>query len=54
MLTCSAIFVYFVFRRLFLNIRKLADEEHMYEHPEAKSVMPGHETDEKKASRIKS
>lgn len=39
MLTCSALFVYFVFQRLMFNIRKLADEENRREHPEAKSVI---------------
>jgi hypothetical protein len=39
MMTCSALFVYFVFQRLMFNIRKLADEEHRQEHPEAKSVI---------------
>ncbi len=33
LLTCSALFVYFVYQRLFFNIRKLADEEHRQEHP---------------------
>ena len=39
MMTGSVMFVYFVFGRLMFNIRKLADEEHLQEHPEAKSVI---------------
>ena len=39
MLTCSALFVYFVFQRLAFSIRKLANEEHMQENPGAESVI---------------
>lgn len=35
MLTCSALFVYYVYQRLTFNIRKLANEEHMQENPGA-------------------
>ena len=39
MLTSSALFCYYVFQRLLFNIRKLADEEHIQENPDAKSVI---------------
>jgi hypothetical protein len=39
MLTCSALFVYFVLQRLFFSIRRLADEEHRIENPLEKSVI---------------
>jgi hypothetical protein len=39
MLTASAFFAYFIFDRIFFNIRKLADIENQIEHPEDKSVI---------------
>lgn len=38
MLTSSAFFAYFIFDRIFHNIRKLADIENQIDHPEEKSV----------------
>jgi hypothetical protein len=39
MLTASCCFVYFVFQRLFFNIRKLTNEEHIQENPHDKSAI---------------
>lgn len=44
MLTSSAFFAYFIFDRLFFNIRKLADIENQIENPDQKSLFD----DEKK------
>ena len=38
MLTSSAFLAYFIFNRIFFNIRKLADEEYKIENPGQKGL----------------
>ena len=47
MLTSSAFFAYFIFDRIFHNIRKLADIENQIDHPEEKSVFEEVKLEEK-------
>lgn len=47
MLTSSAFFAYFIFDRIFQNIRKLAEIENQIEHPEQKSVFDEAKLEEK-------
>ncbi len=50
MLTSSAFFAYFIFDRLFFNIRKLADIENQIDNPDQKSVF----NEEKSEGKLKS
>jgi hypothetical protein len=47
MLTSSAFFAYFIFDRVFFNIRKLADIENQIDNPDQKSVFIEEKTEGK-------
>lgn len=47
MLTSSAFFAYFIFDRIFHNIRKLADIENQIDHPEEKSILEENKLEKK-------